>query len=245
MAAIKFHGAIDVVIAHNHIYNSVLGVWLDWMAQGTRITGNLLHNNNQDIFVEVDHGPFMIDNNILLSSFCLYDHSEGGAFVHNLATGKLPGPNPDKRKTPYFKPHLTVIAGYKDIPGGDIRFYNNVFSPKADLTGYKNAQQPCPMTGNITADSLKVLIYKENGAWYLQAQGTGNNFGKQLPLVTSAILGKVSGISLPFENPDGSNRDITNDYFGQKRTAAFNPPGPFSLAGKDGVKIKVWPLNHK
>lgn len=244
MAAIKFHGSIDVIIAHNHIYRSILGIWLDWMAQGTRVTANLMHDNNQDIFVEVDHGPFMIDNNIMLSAFTMYDHSEGGAFVHNLALGKLPGPNPDQRKTPYFKPHSTTLAGFKDIPGGDIRFYNNVLNPKANLNGYKSAKQLCPMGGNITADSLKAHVYDENGTWYLELNGTGNAVGEQQQFVTSTMLGKVLGIGLPFENPDGSSRDISIDYFGNKRTAAFNLPGPFSLKGKDGTKIKVWPVKY-
>ncbi len=32
MAGIKFHAAIDSVIARNHIYRTCLGLWLDWMA---------------------------------------------------------------------------------------------------------------------------------------------------------------------------------------------------------------------
>ncbi|MHC4240387.1 MAG: DUF1565 domain-containing protein, partial [Planctomycetota bacterium] len=45
MAGIKFHGAIDTVISRNHIYRTCLGIWLDWMTQGTRVTRNLLHDN--------------------------------------------------------------------------------------------------------------------------------------------------------------------------------------------------------
>ena len=69
MAGIKFHGAIDTVISNNHIYRcgGHGGLWLDWMTQGTRVTGNLLHDNSQDLFVEVNHGPFLVDNNIFLS----------------------------------------------------------------------------------------------------------------------------------------------------------------------------------
>ena len=37
------------------------------MAQGTRVTGNLFHDNREDMFVEVDHGPFLVDNNLFLS----------------------------------------------------------------------------------------------------------------------------------------------------------------------------------
>ena len=68
MAGIKFHAAIDVEISRNHIYRTCRGLWLDWMAQGTRVSRNLFHDNpSQDLFVEVDHGPFLVDNNIFLS----------------------------------------------------------------------------------------------------------------------------------------------------------------------------------
>ena len=33
----------------------------------------------EDLFVEVDHGPFVVDNNLFLSSVNLLDMSEGGA----------------------------------------------------------------------------------------------------------------------------------------------------------------------
>lgn len=45
MAGIKFHGAIDCEISHNHIYNTFRSLWLDWMTQGTRVSGNLCHDN--------------------------------------------------------------------------------------------------------------------------------------------------------------------------------------------------------
>ena len=64
MAGIKFHGAIDVEISRNHIYRTCLGLWLDWMAQGTHVSGNLFHDNDLDLFVEVNHGPFLVDNNL-------------------------------------------------------------------------------------------------------------------------------------------------------------------------------------
>ena len=55
MAGIKLHGAIDVEISRNHIYRTTLGIWLDWMAQGAHVTGNLLNGNHQcDLFIEVD-----------------------------------------------------------------------------------------------------------------------------------------------------------------------------------------------
>jgi hypothetical protein len=128
MAGIKFHAAIDTVIRDNHIYRTCLGLWLDWMAQGTRVSGNLFHDNlGQDLFVEVDHGPFVVDNNLFLSGVSLLDMSEGGAYAHNLFHGKIvAGPEPN-RETPYHPAHTTKVAGLTTIKGGDDRFYNNIF----------------------------------------------------------------------------------------------------------------------
>jgi parallel beta helix pectate lyase-like protein len=128
IAGLKLHGAIDVVIRNNRIHNAKRGMWMDWMAQGTRITGNLLYDNStDDIFMEVDHGPFVVDNNLLLSSLSLRDMSEGGAYVHNLMTGKIFSQVEPRRSTPYHKAHSTALAGLNSIAGGDNRFYNNIF----------------------------------------------------------------------------------------------------------------------
>ena len=128
MAGIKLHGAIDVVIKGNRIHNAGRGLWMDWMAQGTRITGNLLYDNStDDLFVEVNHGPFLVDNNLFLSGLSLLDMSEGGAYVHNLMTGRILSRPEPRRSTPYHKAHSTALAGLNSTMGGDDRFYNNIF----------------------------------------------------------------------------------------------------------------------
>ncbi|MCK4565088.1 MAG: right-handed parallel beta-helix repeat-containing protein, partial [Verrucomicrobia bacterium] len=76
MAGIKLHAPIDTLIKNNRIHNSDRGIWMDWMMQGTRVSANLCYRNRrQDLFVEVNHGPFVVDNNILLSETALYDRS--------------------------------------------------------------------------------------------------------------------------------------------------------------------------
>lgn len=128
MAGIKFHGAIDTLIRHNHIYRTCRGLWLDWMAQGTRVSQNLFHHNAwEDLFVEVNHGPFLVDNNLFLSNRNLLDMSEGGAYVHNLFGGHLSNRPEPSRETPYHPHHSTTVAGLARTTGGDNRFYNNLF----------------------------------------------------------------------------------------------------------------------
>jgi hypothetical protein len=133
MGGIKIHASIDVLIKHNRIHNAGRGMWMDWMAQGTRIMGNLCYDNsNEDLFVEVDHGPFLVDNNLFLSPASLLDMSEGGAYVHNLMTGQITSRPEPRRVTPYHPAHSTIVAGLIDIKGGDDRFFNNILGGKGE-----------------------------------------------------------------------------------------------------------------
>jgi hypothetical protein len=77
--------------------------------------------------MEVNHGPFLIDNNLFLSSTTLLDMSQGGVFAHNLIAGKIVSAEELRRETPYHPAHSTVVAGLAKIPGGDNRWHNNVF----------------------------------------------------------------------------------------------------------------------
>jgi alpha-L-arabinofuranosidase len=128
MAGIKFHAPIDSVIRDNRIYRTHRGLWLDWMTQGTRVSRNLFHDNiSEDLFVEVNHGPFLVDQNLFLSATSLLDMSQGGAYAHNLFAGRITNrPEPD-RETPYHPPHSTAVAGLAITTGSDNRFFNNLF----------------------------------------------------------------------------------------------------------------------
>ena len=151
IGGIKLHAAIDVIIRRNHFDHCTRGLWLDWQAQGTRVTQNLFHDNvppagteisntlalAEDIFVEVSHGPTLIDNNILLSEVACRFCTQGIAVVHNLIAGSFTyvGQGVENggirfatpRYTPYHVPHRTEVAGFMTILHGDARFYNNVF----------------------------------------------------------------------------------------------------------------------
>ncbi len=129
IGGIKLHAAIDVLIKNNRIDNCYRGLWLDWEAQGARVSGNLFYNNTEeDIFIEVCHGPHLVDNNILLSKTSINDFSQGGAYIHNLIAGKVLQKPILNRFTPYHFPHSTQVAGLMTILGGDDRFYNNIFT---------------------------------------------------------------------------------------------------------------------
>jgi alpha-N-arabinofuranosidase len=149
MAGIKFHGAVDVVIAGNHIYRSDKGVWLDWMAQGAQVRNNLMHDNRLDVFLEVDHGPILVANNVLVSGTSLLMNSSGVAFAHNLFGGKIDVIAYDDRLTPFHAPHSTFVAGLRDNPSGDVRFFNNLYVLAGNARQYDEALLPVVMSGNV------------------------------------------------------------------------------------------------
>ncbi len=153
IGGIKMHAAIDVIYRRNRFHHCTRGLWLDWQAQGTRVTQNLFYDNElphpfsaevnedgdcgEDVFLEVSHGPTLFDNNFFLSRRALKIPTQGIALVHNLICGSLSavGTGTDNgaatlsspRYTPYHLPHRTEVAGFMSFLHGDNRFYNNVF----------------------------------------------------------------------------------------------------------------------
>lgn len=128
VAGIKLHAALDTTISENKIHSSYRGIWLDWQAQGTRINQNVLFDNlSEDLFVEVCHGPYTVDNNLFLSPMNFRNLAQGGAFIHNLFAGHFVVQSELARITPYHFPHETAMAGFSNISSGDDRYYNNIF----------------------------------------------------------------------------------------------------------------------
>jgi hypothetical protein len=264
MGGIKIHASIDMLIKNNRLYNCGRGLWLDWMAQGTRVTQNLLYNNTtDDIFVEVNHGPFLIDNNILLSKLAVRDWSEGGAYVHNLFAGNFEL-RPQGRFTPFHKPHSAELAGLKQTRGGDNRFYNNIFvngfhEPGFKITGlqiYNNAELPVFADGNMYCNGVEVFkadknfleinaqieakIPDDKSGFYIDFNFPESIQKLETKTVTTELLGKAIVPEQGFENRDGSPLLIDSDFFGKKRDPKNPTAGPFEQLQKGKLSIKVW-----
>ena len=261
MAGIKFHAAIDVEISHNHIYRVNRGLWLDWMAQGTHVHANLFHDNqkDEDLMVEVDHGPFLVDNNIFLSGTSQRIVSQGGAYAHNLFCGGVNLTQYDKRLTPFMKAHSTVVAGLHDNPSGDMRFYNNVFAQGGDLSPYNQARLPMAVKGNVFLGAAKpskqeaapliepdfdpaIKLVEKDGAFHLEMK-LDNKWATEQhrDLVTSELLGTAQIPNLPFVRSDNQSIRIDTDYSGRARNSANPFPGPFERpeGGKQSISIPV------
>ena len=261
-AGIKIHAAVDMEIRDNHIYRTNRGIWLDWMAEGAHVTRNLLHDNgpSEDIFVEVNHGPFLIENNICLSARSLLDVSEGGAYAHNLFAGEIRTFNEMNRDTPYLDPHATSVAGYEPTQGGDDRFYNNIFTHVSGLAVYDGVKLPMWMEGNVFLDGAKpskdekeplvigeldpdFRLIEEEGSYQLALTIDERlRTGRARPLVTTELLGKAKIPGVPYVKGDGTAYRLTRDYFGKPRDEKNPFPGPFELKAAGRVALEVWPL---
>jgi hypothetical protein len=270
IGGIKFHAAIDTRIENNCIHDTGRGLWLDWMAQGTRVSKNLLYNNDlEDLFLEVNHGPTLVDNNLLLSPIGIRTQSQGTAYVHNLISGQItmwPEPN---RFTPYHLPHSTEVAGLSTIFSGDDRYYNNLFlgageelNPKSNktnygLVGYNLAKLPVWIDGNVYFDKALGCqgetnktekagvksnpILTEKGNQVLLELNLGEDLKNQArQIITTEILGRAKMPNAAFENPDGTSLKIDKDYFGKMRSKNLISAGPFEGTLPGKNSFVVW-----
>lgn len=194
-AGIKLHAAIDVTIQRNTIHNCIMGVWLDWEAQGARVSSNIMYANQRpdkvleaegsmfstDVFIEVGHGPTLIDNNLLLSKVSVTIPSEGIACVHNLMLGSFSLINSgvdsiingqrEPRYTPYHIRHRTEVAGFMTILHGDDRIYNNIFIQNYPVTDEeRTAEHP----GYEHVGTACFDIFPTYEEWSDQFSGPGN-----------------------------------------------------------------------
>jgi hypothetical protein len=302
IGGIKLHAAIDTEIRHNHIHDCTLGIWLDWQTQGTRVTRNVLHDNTRDLYVEVSHGPYVVDHNIFGSKASLESICEGGAYVANLFAGTVLVDSVMERATPYHLPHSTDVAGYGVIYSGDDRYVGNIFlgaggDPRevsaayprplrnisgitygtaaydkhpasyeeyialveanmpADLPAFLPVKNPVMIHENLYLGGAQPYV-RETGAvvkvtvpdLVITYDGTSVELeltlpedftAQQVPVPTTATLGRVRFPDLLFEAPDGSDLQLGTDLVGVAARGTVVPGPVQSLTGGRN-KIAVW-----
>ncbi|MCH2176922.1 MAG: right-handed parallel beta-helix repeat-containing protein [Lentisphaeria bacterium] len=248
MAGIKLHAPVDTLIQKNLIYNCNMGVWLDWMTQGARVSQNVMYDNaDWDLFIEIAHGPHMVDHNFLLSKISLHDSAQGGAYVHNLFAGEIKYREEAERSTQYFEPHSTTLAGTSKVSDGDERFYNNIIMHDKGLAHYDEHAEPITMAGNVflflaspsklekaplcdvEADT-RFRVIQDNQQVKLLFKFLPNWGSQTCPIITSELLGKTLISQQLFEQQDGAAFCFDKDFKGIKRTPTKVFPGPIQLS---------------
>lgn len=213
IGGIKLHAAVDTLLKNNYIHHCEMGIWLDWQAQGTRVTKNVFHDNDRDLMIEVTHGPCLVDNNILASPYFFENASQGNALVHNLVCGYMKRWSVLNRATPYHFPHTTSVAGCAVVYSGDDRAYNNLY------TG-AYAQTDGKPTGNAAYDECTT---PEEYPERLRAEGnTDEAKFFAVPQPVWVAENAYAGCAKPFRAEEG---------------AMFADEIPLTIAEKDGTCV--------
>ncbi len=229
-AAIKFHNSVDTVISGNlirgvyHQQQAAYGIWMDYGNQGTRISGNIIYNTEAEtIFLEMDHGPTLIDNNILIGEG-LKSNSEATLIVHNLLVDSKYTYQPDtKRRSQYYKPHTTIVEGVKTGTAKDERWFNNIFI-RHGLDDVKDAP-------GYAAD---YNVFYEGAA--------GSSFGDEHSVVDSFVTGfavedKPLAVTITF-SANQAALDMKSPWVDKDLVGVFDTVGQ-TIEDRYGNPIKV------
>lgn len=150
-SAIKFHSTVDVEISNNVIRGvrnlfscAGFGIWIDFVNQGTRISQNIIYDiDNYCIHLEMNHGPMLIDNNIIIGKTFsvnaqggeLAQHpggvntsTDGVVYAHNLFVDANQAYTEfTTRSSEYFKPHTKIRVGTREGIHREDKWLNNIF----------------------------------------------------------------------------------------------------------------------
>jgi len=276
-AAIKILFPIDVVIRDNlligmaGVKTNAKGIWLDWGTQNARVTGNVISDfdgnaGSTGLFLEVNFGPIIVDNNIFVRSKIAVE-SNGAILVNNLFSDCSFSfwANP-KRTTPYYKPHSTVRTGKTAVTLAHIRIFNNIISGGIGFNSDKvlsKGNDPSGIDSNdniflhgaggfsnkdgrsiVDPASADIVLDEKDGRWTL-----GMNLpetvleGRHLQ-VTSKLIGTIPLAEMPMETQDGKLLDITSDLFGKPIDSKNVLPGPIQVIRPGRNQFKVWPKSN-
>jgi len=258
-AAIKFHESVDTVIRGNlirrvrHKTHGAFGIWMDWGNQGTRISGNVIYQTETAaIFLEMDHGPILVDNNVVLSGG-VRSNSEATVFAHNLFFDCPFAMVVDlRRRSQYYKPHTRIPVGRKQGIHQDDKWYYNIFVGEglgpvraapgcaadynlflagADKSGFGDEHsvvEPFEPALKYEDRPLGVLVKFKLPEAALRLSG---------PWVDAKLVGLFPTVGQSIEDRYGKPIRVNTDFFGQRRSKPL--PGPLAKP-QAGVNTLQW-----
>ena len=258
-AAIKLHNSVDTIVRGNlirgvyHQQQAAYGIWMDYANQGTRITRNIIYDTEAEtIFLEMNHGPALIDNNILIGKG-LKSNSEATLIAHNLLVDSWYKYQPDtNRRSQYYKPHTTIVVGAKTGTAKDERWYNNIFIRRGlddvkNAAGYESdynvfyegAKASSFGDENSVVDPFAAGFTHEDHPLGVTIELSVNEaaLGRQGPWVDKELVGVFSTVGQTIEDRHGNPIKVDTDFSGSK----FPHPIAGPLADlKRGLNKIVW-----
>jgi hypothetical protein len=258
-AAIKLHNSVDTLITSNlirgvyHQQQAAYGIWMDYANQGTRITGNIIYDTDAEtVFLEMNHGPTLIDNNVLIGKG-LKSNSEATIIAHNLLVDSWYKYQPDvKRRSAYYKPHTTVPVGKKTGTAKDERWYNNIFIRRGlddvkDAPGYESdynvfyedAKASSFGEENSAVDAFATGFTHEDRPLGVTIRFSVNDaaFSLKGPWVDKNLVGVFSTVGQTIEDHHGDPITVNADFNGRRYPRPI--PGPLADLMQGANEI-VW-----
>jgi len=248
-AAIKFHNSVDTVISNNLIrgvfrqQQGAFGIWMDFGNQGTRITGNIICDTQAEgIFLEMDHGPMLMDNNVLLGGG-VNANSENMLFAHNLFVDCPYRDQPDweRRKSQFYTPHTTRVVGYKPGLPANNQWYNNLFvgrglddvkaAPgyRADYNVFLQGARPSTFgETHSVVDAFAIGLRREDSGSGITLVFQMNDapFRIPAPVAGAELVGVFPTVGQTLEDRQGRPITVNTDLAGRRFDRRL--PGPLA-----------------
>jgi hypothetical protein len=269
---IKIHLPIDVTVRNNIVRRVFVGrpenyagkkplqytgIWIDWAGQGTRVSGNVVYDNESwAMFLQNNHGsPLLVDHNIFERSVIV--ESQGVVFAHNLFL-KCPWTLRGGAKVAFWKPHSATRVGEELIPAAEVKWWNNLFfglgaekfpvhpGYLSDWNGFFGGAQKTPWgdANSLVAAEAPVVTFKSlpdgveisfAGGWLPPVLGG--------PLVTKEFVGDFAITGQGLEDAHGRPITLDHDLLGQPRQAGRVAAGPLqpTAAGIPPIRLRAGP----
>jgi len=257
-AAVKFHESVDTVIRGNlirgvyHQGYGAFGIWMDWGNQGTRITGNIIYNTQAaNVFLEMDHGPILVDNNVLIGQG-VRSNSEGSVFAHNLLVDcRFEMVSDTGRASQYYQPHSRkVVARKQGIPADD-KWFNNIFVRRG-LEGVKKApgyasdynvflegaKKSSFGDEQSIVDPVDVALRREESPMGVSIKFRVGQapFSMKGPWVDRSLVGVLPTVGQTIEDRSGQPIRVDTDILGKERARPVAGPLADLKPGENTVK---------
>ena len=236
-----------------HQQQGAFGIWMDYANQGTRITRNIIYDTEAEtVFLEMNHGPALIDNNVLIGKG-LKSNSEATIIAHNLLVDSWYKYQPDtRRRSSYYKPHTTKDIGRKTGTAKDERWHNNIFIRRGlddvrDAPGYasdynvfyEGAKASSFGDEHSVIDSFATgFTHKDHPLGVMiELTVNGKPFDLKCPWVNADFVGIFSTVGQTIEDRHGKAIKVNTDLNGLRYEQPLTGPLADLKQGKNKI---VW-----
>lgn len=263
----KIHYAVDVTVKGN-VVRRVFGrkppgytykwgpefaaIWIDWGAQGTRVTGNIVYDTEAlALFLQNSHGsPVLVDNNIFSGALRL--NTEGVVYAHNLFVNgawKISA----GAAGPFWKPHSGTLAGSGPIPKAHVKWWNNIFIGQglekiSQETGFASdwncffagAQKTSWGDNHSLLGSADAQVRFSDLPEGVRVEcATTSPRDLNTPSITRDFAGQFALTGQGLEDAQGRPISLDQDLLGHARATAHPRPGPFESPSNSPHTITV------